>query len=717
MNGPWREGNRVLLLENGEDFFPRVNALVRRATRCIYIETFILSEDVVGNALKDALVDAAARGIGVDLLLDGFGSDCLSHDFQAGLVAAGVRVHFFARGKRLMGFRTNPFRRMHRKITVIDDAVALVGGINFCAEQLLGSGPEALQDFAVEVEGPVVADIVRFVRMSNSTPAHTGVGRSPAAAADGQLPGTARARFVTRDNHRYRNAIELEYRRAIERSRREVLIANAYFFPGYRLLRALRRAARRGVQVTLLLQGRPDLRIVSILARWLHGYLLRGGVHIFEYTARPLHAKVAVIDDAWSTVGSSNLDPLSLSLNLEANLIIDDDAFHATLRSRLQCLISRHSRRLGPEDVPEQTVGQLLATLLVFHFLRHFPKWFGWLPAPCPRIQPLRPADTADVAPPPAQRSAAAPGKRSPWRWQGALGMALGVLVLYLLWRAADRVDWAAVAAAMDARAGLHLVLLGGAALVSHGLYGMLDALGKASVSAPLPRWRGWLTGSVCYGLGLNLGALVGGVAMRLRLYGRQGLDAGATLAITTASIAANWAGLAGLLALAPVWLDAEHAAEWGGGVGVWPAAALSVLLLTLYWRWSSQARVWQWRGHAVGIPRPPIALSQCLVATGNWALMAAILQGCLGGSASYIDALGVLLAAALGGVIVRIPGGWGVLEFMAVVMLADETAPAEVIAGVLVYRAVYYLVPLLFSLVGLGYLELRAPRAAPRTA
>src|SRR5690606_37234668 len=143
--------------------------------------------------------------------------------------------------------------------------------------------------------------------------------------------GEAAAIFVTRDNGRHRNDIEQHYLAAIRSARSEILIANAYFFPGYRLLRELRNAARRGVRVGLVLQGEPDMPMVRAASKLLYDYLLSAGVEIHEYCQRPLHGKVAIVDEDWSTVGSSNLDPLSLSLNLEANVVIRDRAFNACL--------------------------------------------------------------------------------------------------------------------------------------------------------------------------------------------------------------------------------------------------------------------------------------------------------------------------------------------------------------------------------------------------
>jgi cardiolipin synthase len=395
MKNVWREGNRVELLENGEEFYPRVLERIAAASSAIYVETFILGDDCVGNQLAEALCAAAHRGVQVDVLADGFGSDPLSPDFLARVRDAGVRLHLYEPRRRLFGVRTNVFRRLHRKITLVDGRIAFLGGINFCKDHLVERGPEALHDFAAELEGPIVDDILQFVRRTRTAPdvaLPRRWWRRRARRIEASVPSTAcggaRVKFVTRDNHRHRNDIEREYRLAIRAARKEILIANAYFFPGYRVLRDLAAAARRGVRVTLIVQGKPDMRIVTVAARWLYHYLIPAGVRVHEFCERPLHAKVAVIDGWWSTIGSSNLDPLSLSLNLEANVFIDDPHFQQELRGRLQRLIADGCRRVAPERVPPRTAWRAVTGWLLFHFLRHFPKWAGWIPAHRPRIQP-----------------------------------------------------------------------------------------------------------------------------------------------------------------------------------------------------------------------------------------------------------------------------------------------------------------------------------------
>lgn len=388
----WVDGNRVDLLENGEEFFPAVFDAVRAAQREVLIETFILFDDKVGRELREVLMQAAGRGVSVDLTIDGYGSPDLSPEFIGGLTASGVRLHVFDPCPRLFGrFRMKLIRRLHRKLVVVDGSVGFVGGINYSADHLDDFGPEAKQDYAVKVEGPLVAQIHRLAR--RLLPARGGGWHyRPPAEAPAAVPppaGDAAAMLVTRDNDRHPNDIERHYCAAIRAARREVVIANAYFFPGYRLLHEMRKAAKRGVRVTVIVQGKPDMPVVRIAARLLYPYLLGGGVTIREYCRRPLHGKVALVDDDWATVGSSNLDPLSLALNLEANVIVRDRSFNAELREQLRELSDEHCRRVDPASVHGQAHSgwRVLASTMVFHFLRRFPAWAQWLPAHRPRVE------------------------------------------------------------------------------------------------------------------------------------------------------------------------------------------------------------------------------------------------------------------------------------------------------------------------------------------
>ncbi|POF93768.1 cardiolipin synthase ClsB [Pseudomonas putida] len=387
MNRPWVEGNSVQLLINGEQYYPRVFEAMAKAREEILLETFIIFDDKVGQQLQQVLIDAARRGVRVEVAADGYGTADLPAAFISAMTDAGVSFHAFDPQPRLLGMRTNLFRRLHRKIVVVDGERAFIGGINYSADHLGDFGAMAKQDYAVEVTGPVVAQV-----HASSKRLMSPVLQPPSAVRPVTEPaGGSDAVLIERDNGMRSNDIEAHYLQAFRKARQRIVVANAYFFPGYRLMRELRNAARRGVEVHLILQGQPDMRWVRALSRLLYNYLLRDGVMIHEYCQRPLHGKVALVDDQWVTVGSSNLDPLSLSFNLEANLFIRARAFNQQLHQHLQALASEQCKPVTLERMIRGYWWRAPLIFACFHVIRHFPRIAGWFPAHRQRLRSVQP--------------------------------------------------------------------------------------------------------------------------------------------------------------------------------------------------------------------------------------------------------------------------------------------------------------------------------------
>ncbi len=347
--------NQLLLLQNGTEFFPQLCADIDAAQHSIYLETYIFAADATGHKVADALQRAAARGVVVRVVLDGFGSAGLPHSLVAGLRMAGVEVEWFRRKISPLTLRRSRLRRLHRKLAVMDGEVAFAGGINIIddiAEHSDYSVPRL--DYAVRVQGTVAGEV------------HTAMRRLWSAVSWANIRGRGKRiqRFVLdrpkqvaapdivfllRDNLRHRRDIERAYLRAIAGAQREIIIANAYFLPGRVFRHALVLAARRGVRVVLLLQGRVEYRLQHYATHALYDRLLAAGVEIYEYQASYLHAKVAVVDGQWATVGSSNIDPFSLLLAREANLVVQDAGFAGELRASLQAAIANDAARIGSE--------------------------------------------------------------------------------------------------------------------------------------------------------------------------------------------------------------------------------------------------------------------------------------------------------------------------------------------------------------------------------
>jgi cardiolipin synthase len=351
-------GNRIRLLVNGEQYFPELLAAIDSARRVIEIETYIFADDNIGHRVADALAAAGSRGVEVRLLIDGFGGGEHARRLVDELGVHGVQVRIY-RPERWWRLERKLLRRLHRKFAVFDERLAYVGGINIIDDHNVPGhvrgqvGPRF--DFAVACEGPIVGAVTVAVRQlwrrlslvdlrRNAAPPRMVLPRRPAAA------GVVPASLVLRDNLRNRHAIERAYLQAFESAREQVVIASAYFLPGRRFRAALLAAAGRGVRVRLLLQGQPEYALQFHAQRALYGQLLAGGIEIHEYVASYLHAKVAVVDEHWATVGSSNIDPYSLLLAREANVVVHDVGFARQLGGALDEAIEQSSRRIALAD-------------------------------------------------------------------------------------------------------------------------------------------------------------------------------------------------------------------------------------------------------------------------------------------------------------------------------------------------------------------------------
>jgi cardiolipin synthase len=330
-------GNKLQLLMNGDAYFPALQQAFDAAQSEIYLETYIFADDDTGRRIAAALVRAAGRGVRVHVLVDGFGSKGIFEQTRRLLSGANIEVLIFGPKTSPLTLRRNRLRRLHRKLVVVDARVAFVGGINIIDDMHTPRHTPPRYDYAVRIEGPLIASVLdqaaRLWHRVAWASLRRGLQRHPAVSAAAR--GNQRAALVVRDNLRHRSDIEDAYLAAIEDARKEIIIANAYFFPGARFRHTLRAAAKRGVRVVLLLQGRVEYVLLHYATRALYGSLLDAGVEIYEYHKSFLHAKVAVIDQRWSTVGSSNIDPFSLMLAREANIVVDDAHFSQELRRSL----------------------------------------------------------------------------------------------------------------------------------------------------------------------------------------------------------------------------------------------------------------------------------------------------------------------------------------------------------------------------------------------
>ncbi len=386
--------HQVQLLQGAEEFFPALVEAMDCALSDIQCETYIFDFTGSGATVAEALMRAAARGVRTHLVVDGVGTGALPSEWAERFNAAAVQYRVYSPLGPLGLLLPNRWRRLHRKLCVVDGRLLFCGGINVLDDfhdPNHGVLDAPRFDFAVVATGSLVASAsdtmeqlwwrmqaVRDARRHRLPDALRAL-RAASAAKHAETAGDTvrppmRAALVLRDNVRNRSRIERAYRRAIGTARHEVIIANAYFMPGGKLRRALVMAARRGVRVRLLLQGRYEYFMQYHAARPVYGALLEAGVEIHEYAPSFLHAKVAVIDalgdKPWATVGSSNLDPLSLLLAREANVVGEDRAFAIELRERLEHAMEHAGRSMDPQLYAGRPWRQRLLDRIAFGLMR-----------------------------------------------------------------------------------------------------------------------------------------------------------------------------------------------------------------------------------------------------------------------------------------------------------------------------------------------------------
>lgn len=361
-------------MQNGEAYFPAIEAAFDRAKHEIYLETYIYEDDATGQRIADALKRAVLRGVNVYVLIDGYGSKDLPRSMLDRLRTDGVKTLIYRPKISPWTFRRKRLRRMHRKIAVVDREIAFVGGINIIDDRDKAGDMPPRYDYAVAVEGPLV-DVIRLsarrlwsmIAWSYFREGTVRANALPAAtAADGHM----NAAFLVRDNFRHRRDIEAAYMHAIGRAESEIILAHAYFLPGLDFRHALINAAGRGVRVVLLVQGRVEYYLQHYASRALYGTLLDAGIEIYEYRRSFLHAKVAVIDGRWATVGSSNIDPFSLLLSREANVVIDDKGFGATLAQSLKRIMETDGRRIIKDNWKQQPAPIRFTSWLCYGLVR-----------------------------------------------------------------------------------------------------------------------------------------------------------------------------------------------------------------------------------------------------------------------------------------------------------------------------------------------------------
>jgi cardiolipin synthase len=320
----WRIGCVVDVLRDGDETYPAMLAAIAAAKHAIHLETYILAADRTGQRFKDALVERARAGVAVRIIYDAIGSFGLSGAFVGDLRAAGATVIDYnpiAPWRRRFNFS----HRDHRKILVVDDEVAFTGGLNIANDYAsVSDGGVGWHDMHCRVRGPIVLDLARMFRR---TWLRAGGDTYAPSSAASRAPGAGGASFVRLlDNtkRRSRATIRRAYLHSIRAARESIAIQNAYFLPDRGIRRALRRAVRRGVDVRVMVPGHSDVKLLGWAGLYVYRRLAKAGVKILRWRGAMMHAKSAVVDAIWSTIGSYNFDAMSRFNNLEVTVEILD---------------------------------------------------------------------------------------------------------------------------------------------------------------------------------------------------------------------------------------------------------------------------------------------------------------------------------------------------------------------------------------------------------
>jgi cardiolipin synthase A/B len=385
---PTEKTTDLQLLEGSAAFFPSLIAAIDHAKKSVQLETYIFDLTTSGTDVALALERAAQRGVQVRVMVDGFGTPAFPAAWINRFKLAGVQWLVFEPIVTLGVFLPSQWRRLHRKLCVIDSEVAFCGGINLLDDwhdPSYGALAEPRFDFTVRVCGALATDIHSttsqlWERLSNGKSMNIKRVKNVMVKLPNVLKrhhwlastqtGRSLAALVLRDNISNRGQIERAYLKAIGDAHNDIIIANAYFVPGAKLRRALILAAKRGVKVQLLLQGKYEYFMQYHAARPVYAALLAAGVEIYEYDKSYLHAKVAVIDSVWATVGSSNLDPLSLLLAREANIVMQDAVFAQSLRQRLLRAMAHEGKRVDAVQIANRPWTQRINELIAFVVMR-----------------------------------------------------------------------------------------------------------------------------------------------------------------------------------------------------------------------------------------------------------------------------------------------------------------------------------------------------------
>lgn len=374
------ENDLIELVPGGKPFFDALEEAIASARDEIHFQTYIFNEDETGRKIFQLLQDASARGVKVYLVVDAFGSSTMSQKFLREIRSSGIHFRFFG---RYLTANLRFGRRLHHKIVVFDQQVALIGGINVADKYNDLEGQPAWLDFAVQFSGAAAEQAhARCLEIWEKKQKRTWKTRWK----KGRKKILARLR--TNDWFMGRNEITSSMKTAFRHAEHSITLVAAYFIPTKGLMNELKKASRRGVKIRIMLGQISDVRLAKMASRYLYSWMLKHDIQIYEWTSTVLHAKVAVIDDYWATIGSYNLNFLSVFESIELNLEIADEGFANELNNHISALMEKECELITHQTYrTKYTLPFKIADWLSFYLLWFTARVFFFLDNNAPPIR------------------------------------------------------------------------------------------------------------------------------------------------------------------------------------------------------------------------------------------------------------------------------------------------------------------------------------------
>lgn len=358
----YKAHNRVTLLRGGKLYFDQLVKMIEDAKETVHLQVYIFEGDETGKLVADALKGAAARGVQVFMLVDGYASQGLSDEFIEALKNAGIHFRFF---EPLLKSRNFYFgRRLHHKVVVADTRFCMVGGLNISNRYNDMPSENAWMDWGIFVEGEVATDLfhickelwLKSARAYKQAP--TGVEPVHPLISEECLVRVRRNDWV-----RKQNQISESYSEMFSRASDQIIIMSSYFLPGRAMRKKIAAASKRGVNIKLILAGNSDVMIVKYAERYIYHWIFKNKVRVFEYQRNVLHGKLSLYDDKWVTVGSYNVNFISAYASIELNLDVANEPFAKTVKKTIDSIIK--------EDCMEVSGNDFKTRYNIFHKIIH----------------------------------------------------------------------------------------------------------------------------------------------------------------------------------------------------------------------------------------------------------------------------------------------------------------------------------------------------------